>query len=439
MFDKDARRALKQRNYTLFLLAQTISFLGNGVFLVALPLEVLRLTNDPFVVALAVGADTVVTVIFMLIGGAFVDRLSRRIVMITTNVICGLAIGLVSLLSAVGQANVWALVAVAFVFGLADAFFLPASTAIMRDLLPKDLMVAGNSLVTLGRTATLFIAGPVLGGVIVVAIGPAWAFGLDALSFLVGAAGLLAMRGVRRAAPEAGQEADGPTSVREEIRTGFAYSRNRPWLWWNMIAVGFASFVGFIPLALLAPMLLRDVLHASPVLYGINVAVSGIGGVVAALLKKSRNPKLRVPAVWVGFGSCGLAILLMAVSPNIVVATVAGVGFLFGVSLGNINWFALIQEQVPTSLQGRVSSLDWMISLLPGPFGLAVAAWAVNIVGVRWTMAACGILVLLSGAVVLNHKVRDYTYVRGGAKDEADVETDSADRPVAVASAANPG
>ncbi|MEU7826730.1 MFS transporter [Catellatospora sp. NPDC049133] len=439
MIDKDAHLALRHRNFSLFLLAQTISFLGNGVFLVALPLEVLRLTDDPLVVAMAVGADTLVTVVFMLIGGAFVDRLSRRVVMITTNVICGLAIGLVSVMNAVGQAHVWALVGVAFVFGLADAFFLPASTAIMRDLLPANLMVAGNSLVTLGRTATLFVAGPVLGGIIVVAIGPAWAFGLDALSFLIGAVGLLAMRGVKRTAPEAGHEADGATSVREEISIGLAYSRYRPWLWWNMMAVGVASFVGFIPLALLAPLLLRDVLHASPVAYGINVAVSGIGGVAAAVLKKSRDPKLRVPAVWIGFGASGLAVVLLAVSPNIVVATVAGVAYLFGVSYGNINWFALIQEQVPTSLQGRVSSLDWMISLLPGPFGLAVAAMAVDVVGVRWTMAASGILMVLAGSVVLNRKVRDYTYVRGGAKAEVEFETDGAEKTPAVASAANLG
>lgn len=434
---QDERRALRHRAFALYLLGEAVSFLGTGVFIVALPLEVLHLTSNSLELALTVGADTVISVVFMLIGGAFVDRLSRRAVMITADVVSGLAIGVVAVMTATGHAHVWALVLLAFTFGLADAFFMPASTAIMRDLLPEDLMVAGNSLATLARTAAMFVAGPVLGGVIVVAIGTSWAFGLDGISFAVGAASLVAMRLTARApgdgahsgadvdagTGERAHEEPAATSVREEIRAGLAYSRARPWLWWNMLAMGLANFVGFVPLALLAPLLIRDVLHASPVVYGVNMAVSGIGGVVAALLRKSRDPRLRVPAVWFGYGAAGLAILALGLAPNVAVATVAGVCFLFGTSYGNINWFALMQEQVPPQLQGRVSSLDWMISLLPGPLGLAAAGVAVETVGVRPTLAASGILTLLAGAVALDHRVRDYTYVSGApaAADPATV------------------
>lgn len=413
MIGRDERRALRHRNFSLYLLGEAVSFLGNGVFTVALPLEVLSLTRNSLELAMTVGADTVISVIFMLIGGAFVDRLSRRAVMITADVISGLAIGVVAVMIGTGHAHVWALVLLAFTFGLADAFFMPASSAIMRDMLPEDLMVAGNSLSTLARTATMFVAGPVLGGVIVVAVGASWAFGLDAISFAIGAVSLVAMH-VAAKAPGSAEEEEPSTSLREEIRVGLAYSRARPWLWWNMLAMGVANFVGFVPLALLAPLLIRDVLHASPVVYGINMTVSGIGGVAAALLRKSRNPRLRVPAVWFGYGAAGLAILALGLSPNVVVATVAGVCFLFGTSYGNINWFALMQEKVPAALQGRVSSLDWMVSLLPGPLGLAVAGVAVNVVGVRWTLAASGILTLLAGSVAFDRRVRDFTYVRGG-------------------------
>jgi len=112
----------------------------------ALPLEAFRLTSSSLDLALVVSGRTIPAVILLLIGGTFVDRLPRRAVMLVSDTVCALSVSLMALLIATGRARLWELFLLAIVFGSANAFFRPASTAIVRDILPSELLVSASSL-----------------------------------------------------------------------------------------------------------------------------------------------------------------------------------------------------------------------------------------------------------------------------------------------------
>src|ERR1700690_4010144 len=126
--------ALRNRNFALLWSGQTISVVGNGLFLVALPLEVLQISNSPLNLALVISAQTIPSVLLLLIGGTLVDRLSRRVVMLVSDSVRGTSVLRLAALVARHDARLWEFIVLAVVFGSADAFFLPASTAIAPDI-----------------------------------------------------------------------------------------------------------------------------------------------------------------------------------------------------------------------------------------------------------------------------------------------------------------
>ena len=129
---QDTGRPLRHRNFAWFWAGQSASIAGNGIFRVALPLEVLRLTGNPFDLALVLAVDQIPTVLFLLVGGALVDRLSRRLIMLVSD--CERpGVLAVTVLIATGQVMLWHLLVLALVSGIATAVYLPASSAIVAD------------------------------------------------------------------------------------------------------------------------------------------------------------------------------------------------------------------------------------------------------------------------------------------------------------------
>jgi len=390
-----ATSALRHRDFALLWSGQTVSLVGNGVFTVALPLEVLRLTASPLKLALIVGARTVPAVLLLLVGGTVVDRMSRRLVMLISDSICGACVGAAAILIATGAARLWELAALSAVFGVASAFFKPASTAITPDILPPELLVSASSLSSLSQSLAQYLVGPLAGGIIVAATGTAWAFGLDAISFVVSSGCLAAMHpGLR--------PADSPSPLLEGIREGLRYCRSQPWLWWSMIAVGIGNLACIVPLAIFQPLLVRQVFHAGPAALGVMYAASGAGGVLTSLCVARRPaPRRRVAAIWAGWSGAGLAAVGLGLAPWLWLAVVfAGLTW-SGVTYGNVLWFPLMQQEVPARLLGRASSVDWMLSLALAPAGTIAGGAVAALAGVRLALVLGGSVAAATGAVLL--------------------------------------
>jgi MFS family permease len=393
--------ALRHRDFALLWAGQTVSLAGNGLFTVALPLEVLRLTGSSLDLALIVSARTVPAVLLLLAGGTLVDRMSRRLVMFVSDIACGISVGLVAVLVATGNAGLWELAALSATFGIASAFFRPASTAINRDILPTRLLMSASSLSSLSQSLAQFLLGPLVGGIVVALNGAAWAFGIDALSFAVSAGCLAAMRRTKRPSTTR-------SSMVEGIREGLHYCRSQAWLWWSMLAVGVANLACYVPFLILQPLLVSQVFHAGAVALGIMYAASGAGGAVAsAIAARLPTPRRRVGVIWAAWVGAGLAAIGLGLAPWLWLAVCFGGLTWFGVTYGNVLWFPLMQQEVPADLLGRASAVDWMLSLALAPLGTVAGGALAGLIGVRLTLIIGGVIAVAAGAVVLMPSVTE--------------------------------
>jgi predicted MFS family arabinose efflux permease len=386
--------ALRYRDFALLWGGQTVSMAGNGIYTVALPLEVLRLTRSPVDLALIVAARTVPSVLLLLIGGNIADKTTRRLLMLACDAICAFSVGVAAALIATGHIQLWTLGVLSAVFGLASAFFRPASTAIIPDILPAEMLVSASSLSSFSQSLAQFLLGPLAGGLVVAVIGPSWAFGLDAGSFVVSAACLAVMRTPGHRSARRGKSTDG-------IMAGLRFCRSQPWLWWSMIGFGIGNLACYAPIFVLEPLLVKRVFDGGPMVLGILFAASGLGG-VAASFYAGRRPAPRRPmrVIWLISAFAGLAAVALGLAPWLWLAIVC-VGVVWaGISYVNLQWFPVMQREIPSDMLGRASSVDWAVSLALAPMGTVAGGFAAAIIGVRLTLVIGG-LAAAAGSLVL--------------------------------------
>jgi MFS family permease len=383
---------LKVRDFALLWSGQSISSLGDGVFTIALALAALEIGRSPIDLAYVLAARAVPSVCFALLGGVAVDRVPRRLAMLTSDAVRGAAVGVVAVLMARHELQLWELIVMSGIFGTADAFFGPASMSVLPELLDGHLLVQGNALSQMSGQLTQGLIGPAAGGLIVGVIGFAWSFGIDAISFAVSAVCLLAMRIRTKRTERHG-------TAFFEAMEGINYVRSQRWLIASLLGAALANFVGMTPLTVLLPLLVRDVLHGSTLSLGLVFAAGGAAGVIASLVvARMGSPRRRVIAVWTAYAAGGLAIGGMAFARSVWV-----VGLLSGMEIGlfvygDVLWVAMMQQLVPREVLGRVSSLVYLLAFSLGPVGMLLGGAAATGIGVRKTLLFSG---LVSGLICL--------------------------------------
>jgi MFS family permease len=398
--------ALRQRDFALLWSGQSVSSVGDGIFTVALALEALHLTHRPSGFALVIAARMVPTILLILVSGVVVDRVSRQLAMLVSDVARAFAVTSIAVLVGTEHIRLWELVVMSIVFGIADSFFGPASNAVMPELLPSDLIVQGNALNSTSQQLASGFIGPGLGGAIVGAVGTAWAFGIDAASFLVSAISLALMHRTPRTEPTT-------TSFLDDAREGIRYVRAERWLWITLIAAGVANFFGYAPIGLLVPLLVRETLHASAFALGLVFAAGGIGGVIASLVAgRLGTPKHQIAVMWAAYGAAVVPICAMAFSPNVWFAGVCVVGEVGLIIYGDVLFFSMLQKLVPQQLLGRVSSVLYLMAVGLMPLGTLVAGVVASYIGIRTTLFFGGLLSSATTLVVLFPDVRDPEVLR---------------------------
>jgi hypothetical protein len=277
-------------------------------------------------------------------------------------------------------------------------------------------MVNANSLSALSLSIAQHLAGPLLGGVVVAAGGTSWAFGLDAASYLVGIVSLAAMSRIAR------PKADDPAQARQgagarlltEVWAGLRYCRSQAWLWWSMLAMAVANFACYAPIFIFEPLLVRHFIGSDAVGLGLIFAANGAGGTLASLyITWCGAPRKRIAAVWASLSGCGVGAALLGISPSLWIATILAGLTWAAATYGNILWLATIQETVPPELLGRVTSLDWLVSLALAPLGTLAGGVLANAAGVRTALVIGGVVAACAGGVVLMPRVREPDRRRG--------------------------
>ncbi|HEV2427430.1 MAG TPA: MFS transporter, partial [Acidimicrobiales bacterium] len=286
-------QVFRHREPALLVSGQTVSNFGDGVAAVALTLLVLDTTHSASRLAWFAAARIVPTVAFLLIGGAIVDRVSRRVLLLISDasraVLTG---GLVALIVA-RQLTYTDLLVFAVAFGCFDALFMPAISAITPEIVPEDLLPAMNAVRPLSNQLTGNMIGPAVGGALY-AISAAWAIGVDALTFVVSAGALVLMRPTPR--PHREKE----TSVWRDIREGVGFVRRTKWIWTTLAAVTFTNALVLTPSFVLVAFFLRHDLHSSNEAVGFAFAAGGVGGAIGAVIAGSRpTPRRRIRVTWI--------------------------------------------------------------------------------------------------------------------------------------------
>jgi predicted outer membrane lipoprotein len=407
---------LAERDYALLTGGSLISLLGDGFFFVALAWKVYEISNVPTALSVVGLAWTLPLVIFVLLGGVFSDRYDRRLLMVGADVVRAGAIGLLGVLSVWGTLELWHVVALIAFVGLGDAFFNPASTAIVPDLLPDEQLPQANALQGLLRPLTVRLIGPALGGITVAGVGSGTAFLIDAASFLASAVAVLAIS----ARPRRAVTDHGVRQTLREVREGLRFVRATPWIWATLVSAMLSLLVFVGPQEVLLPFLVKNRLGLRADALGGIFAVGGIGAILMAItVGQLGQPRRRVTAMYASWSVGVLLIagfgLMTALWQAMLLSAVGAALF----ELGQIIWTTMLQQLVPRELLGRVSSLDWLVSVGLVPVSFALTGPVAGAIGAEGTMvAAGGIGAILMGSLLFAPGVRDperQQQVRGSA------------------------
>ena len=389
---------LAHREFRLLFAGRVVSFAGTAMAPIALAFGVLELGGSAGALGLVLTLSILPQVGFLLVGGVIADRLPRHLVMVTSNLVSGLAQAVAAFLLITGEAEIWHLAIVAVVRAVAASFFFPAQQGIIPQTVPVALLQPANALLRLTLNATN-IGGAALGGVVVAAAGPGWALAFDALTY-VAAAGLLLL--MRIVPPARGATA----SFLAELREGWSAFRSRRWLWVVVIGFGFSNAAQAAALNVLGPIVAETLGGAG--VWGLVLAAQGIGLVIGGLIALRIQP---ARPLLVGVASALLfvpPIVLLALQAPWQMVALAAVLAGLGVELFSVFWDLSMQGHVPNELLSRVYAWDALGSWVLMPVAYAVVGPVSEAFGLTATLWGCAAIVTVAiVAQLASREVRD--------------------------------
>ena len=384
---------LRISDFRLLWAGMTVSLLGDGLYVVAVAWQAYQISNSPYALAVTGVAWTLPTVLVLPVSGALSDRVGRRPLMIVADLLRAAAVGGLALLAVLGTIEVWHLIVLSVVFGTGEALFNPSFVALVPEIVPEPLLVKANALDQAMRPLAMQFLGPALGGVLVASVGTGTAFALDAASYLFSAVMILLIR-ARPAVRHEPRE-----SLLAEMGEGVAYVRQHVWLWGTLLAFSITVLVFWGPIEVLVPFVIKNDLHGGAGGFGLVLAAGGAGAIVAAVATSIAGlPRQRLALCFASFIIAGFGTAFYGVATALwqmaVIAAVAGACF----AVGLVAWGTIMQTQVPTELLGRVSSLDWMVSISLLPVSFALVGPVSGLLGARTTLVAAGVC---SGSILI--------------------------------------
>jgi MFS family permease len=368
------------------------SLIGDGILLVALAWQVYALSGATAAMSVVGFALTLPQVATLLFGGVVSDRFDRRKIMLGTDLVRGAVLSGLAALSLTGLVQVWHIVALVAVYGAASGFFGPAFDSLVPTLVDDEELTRANALDQFVRPAALQMAGPSLGGVLIAVGGSGLALAVDAATFAVSAACLLLMRS--RPVSAVAEDSDiSESSVWGEFKEGMNYVRGNVWLWGTFVAATFAYLLFIGPTEVLLPFVVKNELHGTAGDLGLVLASGGIGAIAAALIVGQRGvPREYMRFIYITWTLATLAVAgygMATASWHLAISCALVNGL---EAAGTIAWATAKQRLVPAELMGRVSSVDWFISIALVPLSYALAAPVANAIGVQNTLVGAGVL-----------------------------------------------
>ncbi|GAB3351579.1 MFS transporter [Modestobacter lapidis] len=394
---------LQHPGYRRLAVALVLSLSSAGLYLLAVVWQVIELGGGPAALSLVSTGLAVGMLLTALLGGALADRIPQRRILLAVAVAELVATSTVAALSLTGLLQLWHLTAASLLVGLAQGLYFPAYSALVPALLPAEQLLAANGLEGFLRPLLLQAAGPAAAGAIVAATSPGVALLATAVAALGAVLALLRLPAtpLRRdlAAEAAAAEAAGGTArhpaiaVLVDVRAGFAYMVRTPWLLATLLFASVLVLLVMGPLEVLTPFAIRDQTGGGPADHALVLTAFGIAGAVGSLVVASRRLPRRYLTVMImlwGAGCLPLAVFGVATQLWVMVAAAAVVGATF--QGATVIWGTLLQRRVPPAMLGRVSSLDFFVSLAFMPVSMALAGPVSALIGMPATFLLAGLV-----------------------------------------------
>jgi hypothetical protein len=418
---------MRDRNFVWLMAGSIISLLGDQFTLVALPWLVLRMTGDTLVLGTVLGLLSLPRALFILVGGAVVDRYSPKAVLMVTKYVNTLLLGALAVLVLTGGLSLWAVYGLAFAIGLATAFSIPSATSMLPHVMPRALLPAANGVMMGLRQLSMFV-GPLLAGVLIAVFGNgaadsaiagtvtdarglSVAFGFDALSFLVSAWTLSQVRLQVRDSAGASHVMGSPP-----VLTAIAAGLRHLWsdrdmrlcfLYWGAVAVLITG-----PVQIAMPVL-ATTLNLGAAALGILLGAHGAGTLVGMVLSGAR-PHLRLGTLGMTMLVVDVVVGVLFMPMGLITATWQGAALLgtIGVLGGfmQVSIFTWLQRRTPAAMMGRVMSMFMFIFLGVAPLSGAFTGWLMRSITLTPLFMGCGgLLVCTALGAMLASPVRHVT------------------------------
>jgi MFS family permease len=392
---------LANRDFRLLFAGSSISFIGDQFTLVALPWLVLQLTGNPAQLGLVLALMALPRAVFMLLGGAVVDRRSPRRVLLAARGANALLTGVLAALVLAGAIQMWMVYALALSIGLCTAFAYPAGGALLPQLLPPEQLQASNSIMMAMRQVSMLI-GPALAGLLVSsgsapaaagaaanAHGTGLAFVVDAVSFLFSVASLLAIR------IASDRESRAPAgSVLSQVAEGIRMLWQDPQLRSFIAYMALVSVLVGGPLQVGLPLFAKTRLSEGAAAFGWLMTANAIGMLLGSVFS---TPVTRLMRGRVGVmvlccdGIAGLALGTLSAVHSMLAgaALLILTGLLAGtVQIAIMTW---LQRRVPQAMMGRTMSIVMFTFLGLGPLAAAAAGGLLKLIPLNELFLGAGL------------------------------------------------
>jgi MFS family permease len=396
-------RSLSCRAFALLWSGQTISQLGDHMYRFALVWWAMNQTNSALETSVILFCSVLPMLLFVLIGGAAVDRWPRVPIMLASDILRGVVVLVVAALARQDSLDIWHIYAASLVFGTVDAFFQPAFTALVPEITPEEVLPSANSLTTISQR-TMGVLGPLLGASLVSLVGTSAVFAINSLSFMLSALCLMPLLKLSR--PPA--PAEPSSSMLSDVREGLATVISAPWLWITIAIFALGNITSSAPFMIALPFLVKESLNANIDAFGLARSMLSLGVVLGAVWlgrqQVIRRRGLTGYGAWLVSGLLTLVIGLPIGAIGIAIASL-----LVGITTGafSLIWINTLQQLVPRDMLGRVSSIDYLGSFLLLPVGYALVGWATDTLGAASVFVIGGALTMaLAGLGLLHPAIR---------------------------------
>lgn len=424
---KPARGFMRDRNFLWMLTGAITSMLGDQFTLIALPWLVLQMSHDTFTLGIVLALLGIPRALFMLIGGAVVDRYDPKSVMMITKYINTVLLAVLVVLLMTSNLSLWMIYLIALLLGLSTAFSIPAGTSMLPRVVAAEHLQAANGMM-LGLRQITFFLGPLMAGGLIALLGDhpaasqaglathlnsanmldiadkkglAMAFFVDCFSYGFSA---WTLSHVNMLAIKTDQQAStSKQSLLSATMSGLRHCWNDTmmrtcFLYWSAIA-----FLIMGPMQIAMPLLAQQLGNSAGVL-GLLAGAHG-AGTLLGMAMSSVFPKLRL-------GSLGSTILLIDTLVALLfipmglihvawqsAAILLAIGALGGYL--HVAVFTWIQRQVPPAMLGRAMSIFMFIFMGISPISAALTGWLMHSISLTQLFAGSGALLIVIVVIAL--------------------------------------